>query len=100
MAHDEAANPAAPLDAALTVGTDGIFREIAVTWGTGASQWVYKVTYNGLGTTPAPTAPANAEPLRRALRDEARTGTGSPPPRPRSVVSPGGTVQGRVVPVD
>jgi hypothetical protein len=76
VAHDEAANPSAPLDTALTVGTDGIVREIAVTWGTGASQWVYKVTYSGLGTTPAPNAPANAEPLRRALRDEARTGTG------------------------
>jgi hypothetical protein len=76
VAHDEAANPAAPLQAAVTVGADGIFREIAVTWGAGASQWVYKVTYSGLGTTPAPTAPANAEPLRRALRDEARTEAG------------------------
>jgi hypothetical protein len=76
VAHDEAADPAAPLQAAVTVGTDGIFREIAVTWGAGASRWVYKVTYSGLGTTPAPTAPANAEPLRRAVRDEARTGNG------------------------
>jgi hypothetical protein len=76
VAHDEAANPAAPLQTAVTVGADGIVREIAVTWGAGASQWVYKVTYSGLGTTPAPTAPDNARPLRRALRDEARTGTG------------------------
>jgi hypothetical protein len=76
VAHDEAANPAAPLQVSVTVGADGIVREIAVTWGAGASQWVYRVTYSGLGTTPAPTAPANARPLRRALRDEARTGTG------------------------
>jgi hypothetical protein len=89
VAHDEAANPEAPLQAAVTVGAHGVVREIAVTWGSGASQWSFRVTYSGLGTTPAPTAPANAEPLRRALRDG-----------PRSVVSPGGTVQGRVVPVD
>jgi hypothetical protein len=75
VAHDEAADPAAPLDAAVTVGTDGIVREITVTWGAGASQWVYKVTYSNLGATPAPTAPANAKPPR-VLRGEARTGTG------------------------
>ena len=33
VAHDEAADPAAPLDVAVTVGADGIVREIAVTWG-------------------------------------------------------------------
>jgi hypothetical protein len=76
VAHDEAANPEAPLQAAVTVGAHGVVREIAVTWGSGASRWSFRVTYSGLGTTPAPTAPANAEPLRRALRDEARTGTG------------------------
>jgi hypothetical protein len=76
VAHDEAADPAAPLNAAVTVGADGIVREIAVTWGAGASRWLYKVTYSGLDATPAPTAPANAKPLRRALRDEARTATG------------------------
>jgi hypothetical protein len=100
VAHDEAANPAAPLRTAVTVGADGIFREIAVTWGSGASQWSFRVTYSGLGTTPAPTAPANAEPLRRALRDEARTVTGSPARGPSSVVSPGRTARGTVVPVD
>ncbi|HJW36487.1 MAG TPA: hypothetical protein VJ769_07605, partial [Actinomycetes bacterium] len=72
----------------------------AVTWGTGASQWVYKVTYNGLGTTPAPTAPANAEPLRRALRDEARTGTGSPAPQAEERCLSGRDSQGGVVSVD
>jgi uncharacterized protein with GYD domain len=44
VAHDEAADPAAPLGAAVTVGADGIVREIAVTWGTGASAWTYTVT--------------------------------------------------------
>jgi hypothetical protein len=75
VAHDEAANPDAPLRAAVTVA-GGVVREIAVTWGSGASEWAYRVTYSGLGATPAPTAPANARPLRRVLRDEARTGTG------------------------
>ena len=37
VAHDEAADPAAPLDVAVTVGADGVVREIAVTWGSGAS---------------------------------------------------------------
>jgi hypothetical protein len=67
-AHDEAANPAAPLDVALTVGTDGTVRELTVTWGTSASPWSYAVTYSGLGATPAPVAPANARPLRDRLR--------------------------------
>jgi hypothetical protein len=64
VAHDEAANPGAPLKVAVTVGADGIVREIAVTWGTGASAWQYTVTYRGLGATSAPVAPANARPLR------------------------------------
>jgi hypothetical protein len=33
VAHDEAADPAAPLDVDVTVGADGVVREIAVTWG-------------------------------------------------------------------
>jgi hypothetical protein len=60
VAHDQAADAAAPLDVAVTVGADGIVREIAVTWGT----WTYTVTYSGLGSTPAPVAPANAKSLR------------------------------------
>jgi hypothetical protein len=32
VAHDEAANAAAPLDVAVTVAADDIVREIAVTW--------------------------------------------------------------------
>jgi hypothetical protein len=64
VAHDEAADPSAPLDAAVTVGADGVIREIAVSWGTSASAWTYTVTYSGLGTTAGPKAPANARPLR------------------------------------
>ncbi len=35
VAHDEAENPHALLDTAVTVGQDGVVREIAVTWGPG-----------------------------------------------------------------
>jgi hypothetical protein len=59
VAHDEAADPAAPLDAAVTVGPDGIVREIVVTW----RRWTYTVTYSKLGATAAPEAPAKAIPI-------------------------------------
>jgi len=62
VAHDEAADPASLLDVAVTVGGDGRVRAIDVAWGT----WSYRVAYSGLGTTPAPVAPADARPLRRA----------------------------------
>ena len=61
VAHDEAANPDSLLDAAVTVGADGIVREITVTWGT----WMYSVGYSRLGETPAPVAPENARDLLR-----------------------------------
>ncbi|HET6642501.1 MAG TPA: hypothetical protein VFG93_04435 [Gaiellaceae bacterium] len=64
VAHDEAADPSAPLQAAITVGADGVIREIAVTWGSSEATWTYTVTYKRLGTTAAPEAPANARPLR------------------------------------
>jgi hypothetical protein len=64
VAHGAAADPSAALDAAVTVGPDGVIREIAVTWSPG---WAYTVTYSGLGSTPAPVAPANAKPLRRGV---------------------------------
>jgi hypothetical protein len=67
VAHDEAADPIALLDTAVTVGADGIVRVIAVTWGTAASAWTYTVTYSDLGTTPAPVAPPNAQPLKRRV---------------------------------
>jgi hypothetical protein len=77
VAHDEAADPAAPLRAAVTVGADGVVREITVAWGTTASAWTYTVAYSSLGETPAPTAPANARPLRDRLRaDKSRTAAG------------------------
>ena len=59
VAHDEAADAAAPVDVAVTVGADGVVREIAATWGT----WVYTATYSALGATPAPVAPENARSL-------------------------------------
>jgi hypothetical protein len=68
VAHDEAADPAAAMDAAVTVGADGIVREISVSWGGGASAWTYTVACRHLGTTPAPVAPENARPLRELRR--------------------------------
>jgi hypothetical protein len=70
VAHDEAADPTAPLNVAVTVAADGIVSKVTVTWGS-SSKWTYTVTYSDLGTTPAPVAPANARPSLIA------------PPRPR-----------------
>jgi hypothetical protein len=61
VAHGRAEDPAALLDAAITVGADGVVREINVTW----PGWTYTVSYSGLGETPAPAAPEDAKPLRR-----------------------------------
>jgi hypothetical protein len=74
VAHDEAADPAAPLDAAVTVGADGIVREILVSWGAGATAWTYTVVYSQLGATPAVVAPDDARPLRKPTGDEAAGG--------------------------
>ena len=60
VANDEAADPAALLDAKVTVGADGVVRDILVTWGA----WTYAVTYSKLGSTAAPRAPANAVSLK------------------------------------
>jgi hypothetical protein len=68
VAHDQAADPAAPLDAAVTVGPDGVIRELAVRWGSDGSAWTYTVAYSLLGQTPAPVAPEDARPLRELLR--------------------------------
>jgi len=65
VAHDAAGDPASRLDTAVTVGSDGVFRQIQVSWGT----WVYTVAYSNLGSTPALKAPANA----RSLRDTRHT---------------------------
>jgi hypothetical protein len=59
VAHDEAADPAAPLETTVTVAADGIVRQLEVSWGT----WSYAVTYEGLGSTPALAAPAHARSL-------------------------------------
>lgn len=62
VAHGAAADPTAPLAVRVTVGPEGVVREIAAAWG-GAASWTYSVTYSGLGATAAPAAPANARPL-------------------------------------
>jgi len=63
VAHDEAADPAAPLEVTITVGADGLIRELAVAWGGGGSTWTYTVTYRDLGATAPIVAPENAEPF-------------------------------------
>jgi hypothetical protein len=60
VAHGAAADPASLLDTAVTVGSDGVIREIAVIWGT----WTYTVAYGDLGSTAPLVAPANAKSLR------------------------------------
>jgi len=59
VAHGEAANPAALLETAVTVGSDGIVRELAVEWGT----WTYAVAYSKLGEAQPVRAPKNAVPM-------------------------------------
>jgi hypothetical protein len=66
VAHGEAADAAAPLDVAVSVGADAVVREIALTWGPEA--WRYVVTYTGLGSTSAPVAPAHAKSLQELRR--------------------------------
>jgi hypothetical protein len=65
VAHDAAASSASPLDAAVTVGADGVIRQIALRWGAGADAWTYTVSYAELGATAALLAPKDARPLRR-----------------------------------
>jgi hypothetical protein len=78
VAHDAAADPASTLDTAVTVGSDGVIREIAVTWGT----WTYAVTYSDLGSTQPIIAPANVKTLRE-LRHLPAGGRPLPvPPQP------------------
>ncbi len=63
MAHDEAANPSALLDAAVTVGADGAVREITVSWGS----WRYTVTFSNLGTTRSSYSAGEPATAQRAL---------------------------------
>ena len=55
VVHGDAENPAALLDVSVSVGEDGVVREIAVSWD---PAWRYTVTYSALGSTAAPEAPA------------------------------------------
>lgn len=63
VAHGAAADPSSLLHTAVTVGSDGVIREIAVMWGT----WTYTVAYSDLGSTPPLFAPANAKSLQDVL---------------------------------
>jgi hypothetical protein len=68
VAHGAAADPAAPLATTVTVGPDGIVRELAVRW----ARWTYAVAYNKLGEASAVRAPTNAVPMsewRKLARD-------------------------------
>jgi hypothetical protein len=77
VAHDEAADPDSPLEAAVTVGADGLISQIAVEWGSGASAWTYTVSYSDLGATPPIPAPENAEPFPPRIPAPPPTGGGS-----------------------
>ena len=61
VANDDASDPDAQLDVAVTVGENDVVHQIAVAWG-GDSAWTYSVTYSGLDATAAPKAPG-ARPL-------------------------------------
>jgi hypothetical protein len=59
----------------IIVGPDDAIQEIHATWG-GASSRSYRLSFSGLGSTPAPTVPDNVESLC-VLR-----GIPCPPPTP------------------
>jgi hypothetical protein len=65
VAHDEAADPDAPIEVAITVGADGLIGQLRADWGGGGSVWTYTVTYSELGTTAPIVAPENARPFPR-----------------------------------
>jgi DNA-directed RNA polymerase specialized sigma24 family protein len=75
VAQDDASNPAARIEVRITVGADKAIQEIRATW-SGASSWSYRLSFSGLGSTPAPTVPDNVESLC-VLR-----GIPCPPPTP------------------
>jgi hypothetical protein len=68
VAHDDAADPDSQLRTTVTTGANGVVREIAVRW----ASWSYTATYSGLGTTPAPVAPANAKSLEDLRKQQLR----------------------------
>jgi hypothetical protein len=73
VAHDEAADPSASLDVAVTVGGDGVVREVALSWGA-TTAWRFAVSYSDLGATGEIAAPANARDLRALRRAAAEAG--------------------------
>jgi hypothetical protein len=75
VAHDDAADPNAPVEVSITVRADQTIEEIHATWG-GASSWSYTLSFTDLGSTPAPAAPQNASRLC------AERGIPCPPPVP------------------
>lgn len=77
VAHDEAADPAAPLHVAITVGADGLISQLAVEWGSAWSVWTYTVTYTDLGSTEPIAAPENAQPFPRRTPVAPSTGGGT-----------------------
>jgi hypothetical protein len=76
-AHDEAADPAAPLHVAITVGADGLISQLAAEWGSVGSAWTYTVTYWDLGSTEPIAAPENAQPFPRRTPVAPSTGGGA-----------------------
>jgi len=79
VAHDDASNPDAPIDVRTTVRPDETIEEVHATWG-GASSWSYRLSFSDLGSTPAPTAPGNPQPMC------VEPGVPCPPP----IAAPGG----------
>ena len=63
VANGAAADPTAALDATLTIGGNGIVRELAVRW----EGWTYAVTYSDLGATTV-SVPRDARPFDRKVR--------------------------------
>jgi hypothetical protein len=56
---NDAYDATTPFDTTVTVGPDGIVRELGVRWGT----WTYTVAYRKLAEAPAVGAPVNAIPM-------------------------------------
>ena len=82
VAQDEASDPAAPIEVAITVGADGLIRRLQADWGGGGSVWTYSVTYSDLGSTARIIAPrthgrSRGEP-RSLLRPAERGSSRSP----------------------
>lgn len=73
VAHGDAADPTAELEASVAVGTDGLVRSIAASWG-GDAAWTYRVEYSNLAATPAPPAPQTARSLLGERRGAAAGG--------------------------